>query len=278
MPPDAPTVTVAGTVYYLYGNTFYKTVISGGQLSYVVIAKPAGVTSIAALPADVQAKAVGDVTYLVAGGKHYLPYLDASGKEEYVLVDPPGGGGAAAPAQAAKTVPLSVPAGTAIPVRLASEVGSGTHKTGTRFKANLEADLVVGGLLVAARGTTVYGRVADAVAGTGTGKAPKLALELTDIELGGKVFPVVSNRVQAEGEGSKAGRKVLGTAAVGAGIGAAIDGGEGAAWGAGIGAVAGVAAASKSDGNQIAFAAGTSMQFQLAQAVTLERAVAVASK
>jgi len=272
VPAAAPTVTVSGTTYYLYANTFYKSVVSGGQLTYVVVAKPAGVTTLAALPADVQAQAAGDITYLVAGGKYYQPYLDATGKEEYVQVDAPGARAAAAPA---KTVPLTVPAGTTLSVRLAAEVSSGTSKTGARFNANLEADLMVGGLLVAARGTPVYGRVAEAVAGTGMGGAPKLALELTDIEVGGKVVPLVSNRVQAEGEGKKAGRKILGAAAVGAGIGAAIDGGEGAAWGAGIGAVTGVAAASQSKGNQIAFSAGTSVQFQLAQPATLQRAVAV---
>ena len=45
------------------------------------------------------------------------------------------------------------------------------------------------------------------------------------------------------GEAKKAGKKVLGAAALGAGIGGMIDGGEGAAWGAGAGAVVGVAAA-----------------------------------
>ena len=127
----------------------------------------------------------------------------------------------------------------------------------------------------AAKGAKVYGRVAEAKAGTGTGGAPLLALELTDIEAGGKVLPVVTERVQAQGEAKKAGKKVLGGAALGAGIGAAIDGGEGAAWGAGVGAVAGAAAAKKSPGNQVAFAAGTAVQFRTAQPVTVQKQVAV---
>lgn len=271
VPADAPVVTVSGTTYYLYSNTFYSITVSGGQKTFVVVAKPAGVTSLAALPADVSAQPVGNITYLVAAGRYYQPYLDPTGREEYVLVDPPG---AARPVDA-KTVPLGVPAGTSLSVRLASEVSSATSKTGARFKANLDSDLVVGGLLVAARGTPVYGRVAEAVAGTGAGQAPRLDLELTDIEVGGKVHPIPSDRVQAQGQGKRPARKVLGTAAMGAGIGAAIDGGEGAAWGAAAGVVVGAAAAAGSQGNQVAFAAGTVLQFHLLQAVTLERAVAV---
>jgi len=272
VPEDAATVTVAGTTYYYYANTFYKVVAKDGKMTFVVVQKPAGVAAVAALPADVQPQQVGTLTYLVSGGKHYLPYLDPAGNEQYVVMDAPKG---QAPGTATKSVPLTLPAGSTLSVRLAAEVGSGTNKTGDRFQGNLDQDLVVGGQRVAAKGAKVYGRVAEAKAGTGTGGAPLLALELTDIEVGGKVLPVVTERVQAQGEAKKAGKKVLGGAALGAGIGAAIDGGEGAAWGAGVGAVAGAAAAKKSPGNQVAYAAGTAVQFRTAQPVTVQKPVTV---
>ena len=68
-------------------------------------------------------------------------------------------------------------------------------------------------------------------------------MELTDIEVGGRVVALSTEPVSFTGEAKKAGKKVLGAAALGAGIGGMIDGGEGAAWGAAAGAVVGVAAA-----------------------------------
>jgi hypothetical protein len=76
--------------------------------------------------------------------------------------------------------------------------------------------------------------------------------------------------VSMTGEAKKAGKKVLGAAALGAGIGGMIDGGEGAAWGAGAGAVVGVAAAKNSPGNQVAVAAGTALEFRLARPLSVD--------
>jgi len=274
LPADVATVTVAGTAYYFHANTFYKVAPKDGKLGFVVVQKPAGVVTLKELPADVKPEQAGTLTFFASGGKHYMPYLDAAGTEQYIQVDSPKAQ-AAGTATATKSVPLTVPAATQITVRLASEVSSGSAKTGARFQGSLEQDLVVGGQLVAGRGARVSGRVAEAKAGTGLGGAPLLALELADIEIGGRVTPVVSERVEAKGEGKKAGRKIIGSAALGAGIGAAIDGGEGAAWGAGIGAVAGTAAASKSPGNQVAFAAGSAVAFRTKQPLTVQKTVAV---
>jgi hypothetical protein len=278
VPADAATVTVAGTPYYYYGNVFYKVVPQGGTMSFVTVTKPAGVTTVAALPADVKPQEAGNLTYLVSGGKYYMPYLDPAGAESYIVVDKPKATAAAgaAPGTQTKTIPLSVPAGTTLMVRLGSDISS-TGKVGDRFQGNLAGDLLAGGQLVATKGTPVYGRVAQATAGTGTGGAPSLAIELTDIEVAGRVVRVQTTQASATGEAKKAGKKVLGGAALGAGIGAAIDGGEGAAWGAGVGAVVGIAAAKKSPGNQVTFAAGSSIEFRTAQPLTIQKHVAVAS-
>ena len=279
VPADAATVTVAGTAYYYYGNVFYKVAPKDGAMGFVAVQKPAGVTTVAALPADVQPQQAGTTTYLVSGGKFYMPYLDAAGAEQYIVVDTPKGPTVAAvtaPPVKTKAVPLTVPAGTVLSVRLAGDVSS-QNKVGDRFQGNLDADVLVGGQLIATKGTTVYGKVAKATAGTGMGGKPSLTIELTDVQVGGRVVPIVTTQASAEGEGKKPAKKILGGAALGAGIGAAIDGGEGAAWGAGIGAVAGTAAAAKGPGNQVKFAAGTQVQFQTAQPMTVQKQVAVAS-
>jgi hypothetical protein len=105
--------------------------------------------------------------------------------------------------------------------------------------------------------------------GTGTGGKPQLTLELTDIETGGRVLSLSTEPVSFSGEAKKAGKKVVGGAALGAAIGGMIDGGEGTAWGAAAGAVVGVAAAKSSPGNQVA-AAGTALEFRLARPLSID--------
>jgi hypothetical protein len=59
VPADAATVTVAGTTYYYYGNVFYKVVPKDGAMGFVSVDIPAGVPTLAALPADVQPQQAG---------------------------------------------------------------------------------------------------------------------------------------------------------------------------------------------------------------------------
>jgi hypothetical protein len=295
LPADRAAITIAGVTYYLYGNTFYKRVVTNGKESFVVVTKPAGVVAVKALPADFEPMQAGSMVYFRSKNRYYLNYLDPGGEELYLVVDAPKGAVPAVPAQPAaapkaaaapktaaaaapapapaakpKAVTLTAPANTPLTVRVATEVNSGTAQAGQRFQGNLDADLVADGRVVATRGTRVYGRVVAAKAGTGTGGAPQLSLELTDVEVGGRVVPISTEPVSYTAEAKKAGKKVVGGAALGAGIGGMIDGGEGAAWGAAAGAVAGVAAAKSSPGNQVAVAAGTALEFRLARPLSVD--------
>jgi hypothetical protein len=177
---------------------------------------------------------------------------------------------AAAPAPKPQAVTLTAPANTPVTVRVAAEVSSATAQANQRFQGNLDSDLVANGRVLAPRGTRVYGRVVAAKAGTGTGGAPQLSVELTDIEVGGRVVSLATEPVSYTAEAKKAGKKVLGGAALGAGIGAMIDGGEGAAWGAAAGTVVGAASAKSSPGNQVAIAAGTAVEFRLARPLSVD--------
>jgi hypothetical protein len=182
---------------------------------------------------------------------------------------------AAAPAQTAAAKPsavtLTAGAGTPLTVRVATEINSGKAQAGQRFQGNLAADLVADGRVLATSGTKVYGRVAEAKAGTGSGGKPVLVLELTDIEVAARAIPIVTEKNSFTAEGAKgAGKKVVGGMALGAGIGGAIDGGEGAAVGAVVGTVAGAAAASAAPGSQVAVAPGTALEFRLAKPVSID--------
>lgn len=280
LPADRAKVTVGGATYYFYGNTFYRRVVTNGQETFVVVTKPAGVITVEALPPDFEPVPVGSLTYFSAKGRYYVTYLTPKGEELYMVVDaPPGTSKAAAPVAVAKptTLALTVAPGTPVTVRVAAEINSGRAKAGDRFQGNLGQDLVSNGRLVAANGSRVYGRVVEAKAGTGMGGEPLLAIELTDVEIGGRIYAIGTDPLRYSGEAKKAGKKIVGGAALGAGIGAIVDGGEGAAWGAGIGAVAGTAAAAKSPGNQVAVAAGTAVEFRLARPLSVNIVTEVAS-
>ena len=152
---------------------------------------------------------------------------------------------------------------------MTADLSSATAKGGQRFAAYLATDLLAGGRLVAAKGTRVFGRVTEGKAGTGTGGAPVLALQLTDIETGGYVFAMETADIRLTAEGKGPAKKIVGGALLGAGIGAIVGGGEGAAIGAAAGAVGGTAVAAASDGNQVVAASGSRLDFSLARPLTL---------
>ena len=88
LPVERVLVSVGGTTYYLYANTFYRRVVQGGQESFVVVTAPAGVVMVAALPANFEVMQLNTL-YFAAGGAFYVRYLAPDGKELYVGVDPP---------------------------------------------------------------------------------------------------------------------------------------------------------------------------------------------
>ena len=81
-------------------------------------------------------------------------------------------------AQNKKTV--AVPAGTRILIRTVDSIDSSKQKTGYRFTATLETNLQVQNTVIAPRGTTVYGRLAQASSAGKMSGSSELNLELTD--------------------------------------------------------------------------------------------------
>ena len=226
-------VSVGGTTYYLYANTFYRRVVQGGQESFVVCMAPAGVVMVAALPASFEVMQLNTL-YFVAGDAFYVRYLAPDGKEPYVGVDPPpqpAAAGAQAPARLLPAtagrsagVPhrepsrLSVPAGTLLIVRMASTVSSTSAHVGDRFQGFLDHDLAVSGRVVATQGSRVFGQVVSVDKGDKMKGQPALGVALTDIEVGGHVVPITTQPLVAKGEKGTGGKKMLGGAALGAGI------------------------------------------------------------
>jgi hypothetical protein len=194
-----------------------------------------------------------------------------------------GNNGAAAPvAGAAPVVPRSasasaaggmvtIPAGESLLVRMIDGVDSSKNHVGDIFHATLETDLTVNGVLVARKGTDVYGRLAEAKEAGHIKGSSELQLELTRIVIDGHDYPVVSSdyTLQGKGRGKNTAEKVGGGAALGAIIGAIAGGGKGAAIGAGVGAGAGGAVQVLTRGQQVKVPSETLLEFRLQQPATV---------
>ncbi len=226
LPAERVLVTVSGTTYYLASNTFYRRVMDGAQETCVVVTAPAGTVFAAALPADFTVVQLNTM-YFQAGGRYYVPFLAADGKEMYVMVDQPptpAGGvpappavpaavpaaqpasraaqpataapSAAPPATAVRAVAesLTVPSGTLIVARLATDVHAATASAGDRFRGVLDLDLATNGRLVATRGSRVYGMVTAVDRNRGM-----VTVALNDISVGGHVLPITTQPFSAPG-------------------------------------------------------------------------------
>lgn len=143
------------------------------------------------------------------------------------------------------TVPsrLTLKSGTFVTVRVNQFLSSDRNRAGDAFSATLEQPLVIDGVVVAQRGETVAGRVAEAQKAGRVKGVSRLGLRLTEVTLvDGQQLPIESRLLGWTGPRSE-GRDVAGvgtSTALGAAVGAAADWGRGAAIGAGAGAVAGV--------------------------------------
>jgi hypothetical protein len=138
---------------------------------------------------------------------------------------------------------LTLPAGTWVKVRIDQVIASDRNQVGDGFTATLAEPLVAGGLVVARRGQTIAGRVAEADKGGRVKGTSHLGLELDELGLvDGQQVPIHTRLIEYAA-GTSRGRDataVVAGAGVGAVIGAAAEGGG---FGAGMGAIAGAAAA-----------------------------------
>jgi hypothetical protein len=172
-------------------------------------------------------------------------------------------------AQNEKTV--TVPAGTRILIRMGNSIDSSKQKAGYRFTASLETNLQANNMVVAPRGSTVYGRLASASSAGRTSGSSDLGLELTDIVINGTSYPLLTNtyQIQGSGEGSKTAKKAVGGAGLGALVGGLAGGGKGAGIGALAGAGAGTAVAASKKGEQLSIPSESLLEFRLQQPASL---------
>jgi hypothetical protein len=169
--------------------------------------------------------------------------------------------------------PLVVPAGTTLPVILATSISSYKNKAGDEFEGNLAAPIVVNGEVAVPKGAKVNGTIVDAKKqGKFKGEA-LLTIRLTSVDVQGKNY-LISTHTWSDtekGKGKRTAAVTGGSAGAGALIGGLAGGGKGAGIGAAIGAVGGLAASGGTGGQNVNLPAETKITFKLAKSLTIDR-------
>jgi hypothetical protein len=175
----------------------------------------------------------------------------------------------AAEPQQPKTI--TVPAGTRILIRMIDSIDSSKQKTGFRFSATLETNLQAVNVVVAPRGTKIFGKLASASSSGKMSGSSQLTLEMTDIVINGSAYPLLTStyEIKGAGEGSNTAKKVIGGAGLGALIGGIAGGGKGAGIGALVGVAGGTAIAASKKGEQLLIPSESLIEFRLQQPAIL---------
>jgi len=171
--------------------------------------------------------------------------------------------------QAGETV--TVPSGALLRMRINQTLDSAHTKPGTTFDGIVVNDVVAGGAVAIPRGAAVQGTVVAAKRSGALSGRGELSLQLTQVTMGGKTYPIVSD-VWAHNSGDKTIQTVNSTAVgggIGALIGAAAGGGAGAAIGAGVGGALGLGSSAASGGGQVYVPSEGLLTFHLTRPATV---------
>jgi len=167
---------------------------------------------------------------------------------------------------------VTIPAGTALTVRLGQALGSKISQAGQSFTATLANPVEVGGKAVIPAGANATGTVVDAKAlGRFKGGA-SLEVQLTSITINGSDHQIQTAAVtQTEkGKGKRTAVMAGGGAGLGALIGGLAGGGKGAAIGAAAGLGAGGAGAAFTGNKEIVLPAESALSFTLSQPIEVK--------
>ncbi|WP_321475678.1 hypothetical protein [uncultured Paludibaculum sp.] len=193
--------------------------------------------------------------------------------------NPPANGWGSTPGKTQPSTPAPPPpprqftldAGTSIPVRTVTALSTKTAAPGDPFEATLTRDLVVDDYVVAARGSTVTGKVTDSDPGGKVKGLASISVALTSITSAGGPIAIHTQPVGQVAKTSK--KKDAAKIGIGAGIGAAIGaiagGGKGAAIGAGIGGAGGTGVVLATKGNAAVIPSESVLTFRLSAPVTV---------
>lgn len=184
-------------------------------------------------------------------------------------------GAAASPGASARAVrEVTIPAGTALRVRLEQAVGSDFSRVEQPVRAELARALVVNGETVVPAGSSVYGVVTEATrSGRVKGRA-RLGMRFHTLDSpwsdARHAIRTTSWVRQAPGTKKKDAAKIVIPAAGGGIIGGIVGGKKGAAIGAATGGGAGTAVVMATRGPEVRLGRGSVVLVRLARPITLD--------
>ncbi len=164
---------------------------------------------------------------------------------------------------------ITLPAGTAIPVRITETLDSATTQTGDKFTGAVASDIIVDGLVVLPQGTPVTGHVDEAKDAAHFKGSALLTISLSSISHRGERIECSTEPYSKEGagRGKNTAEKTGGGAAVGAILGGILGGGKGAAIGAAAGGGVGAGANGITRGQQVQIPSESVVRFKLADPI-----------
>jgi BON domain len=166
---------------------------------------------------------------------------------------------------------VTIPMGALVRMRINQTLDSAKTKAGEHFDGIVVNDVAAGGAVAIPRGASVQGIVVDAKKSGALAGRGELSLQLTQVTMGGKSYPIVSD-VWAHNGADKTVQSVNSTVVgggLGALIGAAAGGGAGAAIGAGVGGALGLGSSAASHSGQVFVPSEGLLTFHLAQPATV---------
>ena len=160
---------------------------------------------------------------------------------------------------------ITVAEGTRLVIRMSETLDSKRHSSGHKFRGQLESALVVNGVTVARRGSTVYGRILSAKQAGRLAGSSDMTVEFTDLLVDDQMHSMRTQGLKAQGN-NEAGRTAGRTARA-----AALGGLYGGSSSAKKGAKIGLGASIITSGSSINIPAGTLVETNLAAPLSLPR-------
>jgi hypothetical protein len=162
-----------------------------------------------------------------------------------------------------KPTTVTLPSGTRLVIRTSETVDTKRHSAGHRFRSQLESALVVDGITVAPRGTVVYGTISQSKQANRLAGSSEMAIVFTDVMIEDQLHRMSTQGLKAQGQ-NEAGRTAGRTARA-----AALGGLYGGSSSAKKGAKLGLGASLVTSGSSINIPAGTIVETNLADPLTL---------
>ena len=162
-----------------------------------------------------------------------------------------------------KPATVTVPSGTRLVIRTSESVDTKRHGDGHRFRGQLESALTVDGMVVAERGTNVYGTVTQSKQAGRLGGSSEMSVNFSDIMIDDQLHVMHTQGLKAQGQ-NEAGRTAGRTARA-----AALGGLYGGSSSAKKGAKVGLGASIITSGSSISVPAGTMVETNLASPLVL---------